>query len=304
MIGVLLMAYGGPGNLDEVEAYILDVRNFRPTSAEIIEEMRSRYRQIGGSSPILALTQAQARGLETALVDAGLSVQVFVGMRHWHPHIADTLKEMGESGVDRAVGLVMAPHYSRMSVGAYFAKVEAAASGIEFRGIPSWHLLPEYLDAVVDLVERALLLFPSESRDGIPLIASAHSLPDRIVAEGDPYRDQLLETVSALGERLPGRPIRFAFQSAAMTPDPWLGPDVGEVMRELVAEGHQELLVAPIGFTSEHVEVLYDIDVEYQELARELDVHLERIEMMNDHPLMMRGLAGIVREELVAAGWL
>ncbi len=304
MIGVLVMAYGGPGNLDEVAPYILDVRHFRPTSPEIIEEMRSRYEQIGGLSPILALTKGQATELERALAGGTTPLRTFVGMRHWHPYIADTLAEMREQGVDRAVGLVMAPHYSRLSVEAYFGKVREACSGIEFAEIHSWHLLPEYLDTVVDLVERSLLRFPTELRDSLPIIASAHSLPERILAEGDPYQDQLHETIQALRERLPGHEIRFAYQSAAMTDDPWLGPDAGEVIRQMAADGTRHLLIAPIGFTCEHVEVLFDIDVEYQRIAAELDVQLERIDMMNDHPLMMAGLARLVQEQVIAAGWI
>src|SRR5512136_1759442 len=161
MIGVLVMAYGGPNNLDEVEPYLLDVRGYRPTAPEIIHEVNERYKLIGGRSPILEQTQAQADALQAAL--GGDTFKTFVGMRHWHPYLKDTLAQMSAQGIERAIGLVMAPHYSRMSIGAYYKKIEEARSPIEIAGIERWHLLPGYLDTTADRVRAALQKFPADA---------------------------------------------------------------------------------------------------------------------------------------------
>ena len=303
MIGVLVMAYGGPDNLEEVEPYLIDVRGYRPTAPDIIHEVRERYREIGGRSPILERTRAQADALQNALNENDESFKVFVGMRHWHPFIADTLKELRRQGIDKAVGLVMAPHYSRMSIQAYFQKIEDADSGMQIAPIHNWHLLPEYLDALTDRMQAALNRFPEAVRADVPVIFTAHSLPERILEWGDPYPSQLLATTEALMERLGSRPYEFAYQSAAISSIPWLGPDASEVMERYAAEGAQHLLICPIGFVCEHVEILYDIDIVYQRLAQKLGVHLERIEMLNDSPEMIRGLAGLVRQTAQEASW-
>ena len=304
MIGLLVMAYGGPNNLEEVEPYLLDVRGYRPTAPEIIQEVRERYREIGGRSPILERTQAQADAIQSVLNEQGQDFKVFVGMRHWHPFIQDTLAEMRAQGIERAVGLVMAPHYSRMSIEAYFKKVQEANSDIQIAQIRDWHLLPEYLDALAGRVRAALERFPESVRADVPVIFSAHSLPERILEWDDPYPWQLQSTMQALMKRLGDRPHEFAFQSAAISTEPWLGPDASEVMERYAARGRRHMLICPIGFVCEHVEILYDIDVVYQKLANKLGVQLERIEMLNDAPEMIRGLAGLVRNTAKEAGWV
>ena len=304
MIGVLVMAYGGPDTLDEVEPYLMDVRGYRATAPEIIQEVRERYREIGGRSPIRERTQAQADALQRVLDQQGGGFKTFVGMRHWHPFIQDTLTEMRAQGIERSVGLVMAPHFSRMSIQAYFNKIEDANSGMQIAKIADWHLLPEYLDALTNRVQVALERFPESVREQVPVIFTAHSLPERILEWGDPYPMQLLATTDALAERLGSRPYEFAYQSAAISPEPWLGPDASEVMERYAAEGKRHMLICPIGFVCEHVEILYDIDIVYQKLARNLDVQLERIVMLNDDPQMIRGLAAQVRQTAQEAGWL
>ena len=304
MIGLLVMAYGGPDSLDEVEPYLMDVRGYRATASEIIHEVRERYREIGGRSPILERTRAQADAIQTALDEQGGDFKVFVGMRHWRPFIQDTLAEMRAQGIERTVGLVMAPHYSRMSIQAYFNKIEEANSGMQVARIHDWHLLPEYLDALAERVQDALKRFPESVRADVPVIFTAHSLPERILEWGDPYPLQLLATTEALKDRLGPRPYEFAYQSAAISTEPWLGPDASEVMEEYTAEGKRHMLICPIGFVCEHVEILYDIDIVYQNLAKKLGVQLERIEMLNDSPEMIRGLAGLVRQTAQEAGWL
>jgi ferrochelatase len=303
-IGVLVMAYGGPGSLDEVEPYLLDVRGFRATPAHVVEEVRARYAAIGGRSPILERTEAQARALEGALNTNGQRYRVAVGMRHWRPYIAQGLAQLEQEGVRRAVGLVMAPHYSRMSVELYFKKAAEAETAVSLAPVHDWHLLPGYLDALFDRVQAALRRFPEGVRDTVPVIFTAHSLPQRILEWDDPYPKQLLATARALADRLPGHACRFAYQSAAMTRDPWLGPDAGDVIEALAQAGHRELVIAPIGFTCEHVEVLYDVDIEFQRRAAALGVRLERSDMVNADPRMIAGLARLVEQAAAAQGWL
>jgi ferrochelatase len=304
MIGLMVMAYGGPNHLDEVEPYLMDVRGYRSTSPEIIHEVRERYRAIGGNSPIWEQTQAQADALESALNANGGRFKAFVGMRHWHPFIKDTLSEIQAEGFEKAVGLVMAPHYSRMSIGAYYKKIEEADSPIKFARIEDWHLQSGYINALVNRVRDALKRFPEDARDDVPVIFTAHSLPERILEWNDPYPIQLNETVTAVMEKLGSQPHEFAYQSAAFSDIPWLGPDAGEVIERLVAVGKKHILVCPIGFVCEHVEILYDIDIVYQNLAKSLGVHLERIEMLNTTPEMITGLADLIRAKAIEAGWL
>lgn len=304
MIGLLVMAYGGPANLDEVEPYLLDVRGYRPTSAEIVHEVRERYREIGGRSPILERTEAQARAIETALNQTEPGFKAFVGMRHWNPFIKDALAEMNAQGIERAVGLVMAPHYSRMSVEAYFKNVATAESPVQIARIDDWHLMPEYLNALASHVRAALDRFPESVRADVPIIFTAHSLPERIREWDDPYPAQLGETVQAVMEILGPRPHVFAFQSAAISTEPWLGPDASELINRFADEGQRNILICPIGFVCEHVEILYDVDIVYQTLAKTLGVRLERIEMLNTDPQMIAGLARLVRKAAEESNWL
>lgn len=304
MIGLLVMAYGGPNTIDEVEPYLLDVRGYRPTASEIIHEVRERYREIGGRSPILEQTREQAAALEAALNADGQDFKAFVGMRHWRPYIKDTLAEMQAQGIEKAVGLVMAPHYSRMSIGAYYNKVEEANSPIAFSRIEDWHLQDGYINALTNRIRDALKRFPEEVRAEVPVIFTAHSLPEKILEWDDPYPVQLRETVSAVMEKLGSQPHEFAYQSAAISTIPWLGPDAGEMIERIVSEGKKHILLCPIGFVCEHVEILYDIDIVYQNLAKSLGIHLERIEMLNTAPEMIDGLAGLIREKAKEAGWL
>ncbi|HEV2067227.1 MAG TPA: ferrochelatase [Thermomicrobiales bacterium] len=304
---LMLMAYGGPDTLDDVRPYLMDVRNYRPTSDHIVDEITERYRQIGGRSPILELTNAEAAGIERELnanAGEGERWKVWVAMRHWHPFIKDVMAEMERAGVTQAIGLVMAPHYSRMSIGAYYKRVEAAGSPIKVTELRSWNLLPGYLDALTDRIQTALRKFPEDVRAAVPVIFTAHSLPERIREWNDPYERELQETVAALRERFPDQPSEWAYQSAAMTPDPWLGPDASEVISRLHAEGVRNVLICPVGFVCEHVEILFDIDVEFTQHANALGMRLERIEMLNDHPALLAGLAGLVRTHAQDAGVL
>lgn len=304
MIGLLVMAYGGPDNIDEVEPYVLDVRGYRPTAPEIVGEVRERYRKIGGRSPILEQTRDQAAALESALNSQGACFKAYVGMRHWHPYIKESLAEMQAAGIERGVGLVMAPQYSRMSIGAYYEAIDAANSPIAFTRIEDWHVEAGYLDALADRVRTALDRFPVACRADVPIVFTAHSLPARILEWNDPYPAQLQETVTGIMERVGSHPHEFAFQSAAISTQPWLGPDAAVAITRLAKQGNPGILLCPVGFVCEHVEVLYDIDVVYREQARSLNIRLERTEMLKTAPVMVHGLAGLVAAKAREAGWL
>jgi protoporphyrin/coproporphyrin ferrochelatase len=301
-VGVLLMAYGGPSSLDEVAPYLADIRGGRPTSQQLLDEITDRYRQIGGSSPILARTTAQARGVERALnsdAPEGVTFRVYVGMRHWHPYIGDVVPQMLADGVSRIVAMVMAPHFSRMSVGAYMGKVDKAlneqGADIPVAKVESWKDEPAFIDAVAARIRAALEMFPEHERAAVPIVFTAHSLPARILESNDPYPQELETSVARVVDQLQPNHWRWAFQSQGATPDPWLGPTVEETLEQLAAEGHTNVLLAPIGFVCDHVEVLYDVDIEHRQQAADLGMRLERIEMLNDDPGLIEAVATAIR---------
>jgi protoporphyrin/coproporphyrin ferrochelatase len=283
---VVLMAYGSPSSAEDVRPYLEDVRGGRPVSDEAVEVLAGRYRRIGGRSPLDDVTEAQRAALEREL---GLAV--FVGMKHWRPRIAEAVDAAVAGGATRVIGLVLAPHYSRLSVGEYRERLEAAVGErAEIVLVESWHDEPSFVQLLASRVRgtEAWVVF------------TAHSLPERILAEGDPYRGQLLETSRLVAEQAGLERWSFAFQSASATGEPWLGPDVLDELERLFADGVRSVLLAPVGFVSDHLEILWDLDVEARERAGELGLELERIESLNDDPAFIRALAGVVsraREE-------
>jgi protoporphyrin/coproporphyrin ferrochelatase len=282
------MAYGSPSRAEDVRPYLEDVRGGRPVSDEAVEELAERYRRIGGRSPLDKVTEAQRAALQRKL-----GVPVFVGMKHWRPRIAEAVEAALAAGATRIVGVVLAPHYSRLSVGEYRERIEAALAGrAELVLVESWHDHPGFLDVISDRV-RATDAW---------VIFTAHSLPERILGDGDPYRDQLFETSRLVAERAGLTDWSFAFQSASPTGEPWLGPDVLEELGRLREAGVRKVLVAPVGFVSDHLEILWDIDVEARERASELGLDLERIESLNDDPAFVRVLAELVEERLAVSG--
>ena len=302
-IGVLLMAYGAANSLDEIEAYLNDIRGGRPTNPELVEMIKERYRLIGGQSPLLEITLQQAAALERSLNQEQPLYQVFVGMRHWHPYIKDTVAKMAQDGICRMVALCLTPYYSKMSVGAYYQKLDEgiAASGTAFKvhRVESWNDHPRLIDALAKKVQAALDRFPADVRKNVPLLFTAHSLPERILAENDPYPQEFNETIEKVMEKVGPYTWRKAYQSQARTPEPWLGPDAATMINQLHSEGHRHLLMAPIGFISDHMETLYDVDIMYREQCRSKDIHLERAESLNDSPAFIETLAAVVRENLV-----
>lgn len=296
---VLLMAHGGPETLDDVGPFLNHIMGERTPSPELIEEIKGRYAQIGGRSPLRTITEQQARALEKELASKGRTMPVYIGMRHWHPFIKDTVKKIVSDGVQSLLALSLSPHYSKMSVGAYFAALDTAcdqtANAPEIIPIQSYCDHPLLLRAFAERVMELLASFPKERIATLALLFTAHSLPERILQEKDPYPEELLATVrgtlSALQPHFPALRWEFAYQSRGRSQGPWLGPQVEEMLPVLAAQGFRDLLLVPIGFVSDHMEILYDIDILYKGLAKKNGVDLIRIGSLNEHPTFISALA-------------
>jgi protoporphyrin/coproporphyrin ferrochelatase len=296
------MAYGAANSLDEVGPYLADIRAGRPPNPELIEEVKRRYQMMGGKSPLLDITKRQAKAVQDELNRGGGAVSVYIGMRHWHPYIKDTVATMAKEGVRKMVAMCLTPYYSKMSVGAYYKQLDAAVSAaggsFEISRVESWNDHPLLIGAIAEKVRKALDRFPKEIQPKVPILFSAHSLPERILNENDPYPNELAETVGMVMQKIGGNPHRFAYQSQGRTPEPWLGPEAGAVINELYDQGHRHLLMAPIGFISDHMETLYDVDVMYREQCEAKKMRLERAESLNDTPQFIQAIAATIREHL------
>ena len=287
MKAVVLMAYGSPERLADVPAYYSDIRGGRPIRPELLEDLVERYRRLGidEGSPLNAITEETRAALEAELGD----VPVFTGMKHWTPRIADAADAAVSAGADTVVGLVLAPHYSAMSIAGYRTRLEQALDGrAELAFIDSWHDEPGFVELLADRVRGT----------GAHVVFTAHSLPARILEAGDPYKDQLLETSRLIAERAGLDDWSFSFQSESQTGEPWLGPDILDHLEELYEAGITEVLVCPVGFVADHLEIRWDLDHEAAEKARELGLNFSRIEMPNADPAFIEVLAGLVRRVL------
>ncbi len=273
--GALLMAYGTPATEDDVEAYYTHVRHGRPPTPELLADLRQRYAAIGGTSPLLSRTRAQADALQAELGDGW---RVALGMKHASPFIEDGAAQLRDAGATRSVGLVLAPHYSRLSVGEYAARAEGVAV------VPQWHLEPDLINL---LAERVQAVHPP----GAVVLFTAHSLPARILDDGDPYPTQVEETAAAVATAAGIEEWQVAWQSAGRTADPWMQPDLLTVMRDL----GRDVVVCPCGFVSDHLEILYDLDIQARQLADELGIGFARTASLNDEPRFIRVLADVVR---------
>jgi ferrochelatase len=281
---VVLMAYGSPDRLEDVPAYYADIRGGRPIAPALLADLVARYERLGieDSNPLNEITEETRAALE-----AELSLPVFTGMRHWQPRIAEAVERALGGGADEIVGLVLAPHYSGMSIGRYRAQLEEAVGDrAELRFVERWGGEPGYVEL---LAERL------EPRRDAHIVFTAHSLPARILDDGDPYRDELLVSSRLVAERAGVHEWTFAFQSESPTGEPWLGPDILEHLNELAANDVRDVVLCPIGFVADHLEIRWDLDVEAAERARELGLRLERIELPNADPAFVRILAGLVR---------
>lgn len=297
-IGVLVMGYGTPASVDDIEPYYTHIRRGRPAPPELLEELIGRYAAIGGISPLAARTEAQRVAIETALeAIAPGRYHVVLGQKHATPFIEDAVEDLAAAGITTTVGLVLAPHYSGFSVGQYQGRAAEAgkAHGITHHAIDSWHLDPAYVDFLTDAVAEADATLP----DNRKVLFTAHSLPERVLAD-DPYPEQLRQSAAAVGDRLgldPWSDWSIAWQSAGRTPEPWRGPDILDVLRELAATGATEgVLVCAQGFVADHLEVLYDLDIEAAGMADELGLAFARTRSLNDDPTVMAALAARIHD--------
>ncbi len=283
---VILMAYGSPERLADVPAYYADIRGGRPIAPENLADLVERYRRLGieDSSPLNAITEQTREALEDEL-----GLPVYTGMKHWPPRIADAAETALAGGARRIVGLVLAPHYSALSIKGYRDQLEQALGDrADLRFVDSWHDEPGFVELLADKIRGT----------GAHVVFTAHSLPERVLAMGDPYKDELLTTSNLVADAAGIDDWSFSFQSESPTGEPWLGPDILDHLRELHERGVERVLVCPVGFVSDHLEIRWDLDVEARELAHQLGLELERIEMPNDEAAFVRTLATIVRREL------
>jgi ferrochelatase len=299
------MAYGGPDSLAELPGYLADIRGGRVTNPEVLSEMKEHYRQIGGRSPLLEITERQVESIRKGL---GEQFRCYLGMRHWHPWLEETVGAMVADGIQRAVSLVLAPHYSAMSVGRYLGKIEDGLrmyhGEIEFRHITSYHRATGLIEALAHRVTAGIERFSPADRDQVHIVFSAHSLPERILEQGDPYDTQLRETAAlvAAAAEVPSERWSWSYQSAGKSPEPWLGPQLEEHLPELAARGIRKVVSVPVGFVGDHVEILYDIDIEAQAVAKQCGIELVRPAALNDDPKFIDALISTVRER--AGDWL
>lgn len=294
------MAYGSPATLEDVEPYFTHIRGGRAPTPEALDALRTRYHRIGGRSPLLEITRAQAAGVERLLREQGLSVRVYVGMKHAPPFIAETVAQMAADGIRRAAGVTLAPHYSKMSIGAYIstATTVSGSHGIDIQCVEHYHDHSGLVRALADRIETVRSRFPMPL--DVPVIFTAHSLPERILEWSDPYPDQLRRTCELVASAASIERWQFAFQSASHTGEPWLGPDVLDALRELHETGEEEVIVSPIGFVADHLEVLYDIDVEARQTAQGLGMRLERAPSLNYGLDFLSVLADVAGEALAS----
>jgi protoporphyrin/coproporphyrin ferrochelatase len=297
-VGVLVMSYGTPESLEGVEAYYTHIRRGNPPSAEQLEDLTNRYRSIvGGVFPLRENTNRQVAALQQTL-DELTGTGNFVcyqGLKHASPYIEDGVALMAADGITEAIGIVLTPQYSVMSVGGYMkrAQEETAKHGMAFKAVQEYHLHPALIEALSSRVSEGLQKFDQQAVNTLVLF-SAHSLPAKILEMNDPYSDQLLATSAAIAQHANVEKWQFTWQSAGQTGQPWLGPDILETLEQLSKEGVTSVLVTPVGFVSDHLEVLYDIDIEAQKFAAQRGIKLERIRMLNDDPQYMAALADSV----------
>lgn len=303
-LGILFMAYGGPESLDDMPGYLSDIRAGRVTSSAVLDEITNNYRLIGGKSPLPEFTRAQVEATMAQLEATGRPLKAYIGMRHWSPWIEDAVRDMLEDGVKEAVAIVLAPHYSSLSVAKYQKKIKAALEmyhgHIDFAFIDDYHSEPGYITALADRVREGIQSFPEGERDDVHVILSAHSLPVRIEKEGDPYSKQLLESARLIAAQagLNAEQWSWSYQSAGRSPEPWLGPQLDEHLHDLAAKGIKKVVSVPVGFVSDHVEILFDIDIAAQEVARELGMTLVRPPALNTDPLFIGTLASVIERKV------
>jgi len=295
-IGVLIMAYGTPTTPADVEPYYTRIRHGRPPTPELLKEIQDRYNDLGGTSPLAARTAAQVAGIAAVLEERFPGrFDVRFGSKYEPPMIEDTAPSFIEDGFEHVIGLVLAPHSSSMSTTQYMDRARAVLGDhVRLTEIHSWWDNPDFVQIIADRVNAALEQIPAERRATTEVLFSAHSLPEKILANGDNYPDQLRDSAALAAERAGLAHWGLAWQSAGRTADPWIGPDILDVLRAKKEAGFTDIVSCPIGFVSDHLEVLFDIDIQAQELAHEIGLHLVRTQSLNDDPAFMAMLADVV----------
>jgi protoporphyrin/coproporphyrin ferrochelatase len=299
---VLLLAHGAPDRLSDIPQFLLNVRAGRGLPEKAVQEIIHRYARIGGSSPLLRITKQQAEELARII-----GLRVYVGMRNWKPYIEEAVRKLTEDGAGRAVAVCLAPQNSRTSIDLYRSylsqAVEKVAPGLQVEFVENWHDHADLIAAFREKVSAAVAGAEAESGQPLPVIFTAHSVPVRTIAAGDPYENQVRETAQLLAQSLGLKEYKVAFQSQGMTSEPWVGPTVESLIDEFAEQGYRRIVLAPIGFVSDHVEVLYDIDVAFREYAQKKGIQIVRPESLNASPLFIRCLASIVSSRIeVTAG--
>jgi len=295
------MAYGSPSSLDEVGDYLAQVRGGRGSSTDEIKHLKQRYQRVGGQTPLLQITKSQADVLQKKLIADGYPARVSFGMKHWHPFIEDVVERISIDNPPTLVGLALAPHYSKLSIGGYEDSVRRGLarknSNVHFVMVKSWHTAPSLIKALSIRVSSAL--GEMGGSEGTMMVFTAHSLPLRAVSDDDPYRAQLLETSQLVARETGVTDWDFAFQSASGPTGTWLGPSLKEKISEISNKGIKRILVCPVGFVSDHLEILYDLDVEARNYANSRGIELARTLSLNDDPKFIEALAAVATPILV-----
>jgi ferrochelatase len=295
------MAYGSPNSLDEVGDYLAQVRGGRAPSPDEVEHLNQRYKRVGGRTPLLQITESQAQALEKKLLEDGARARVSFGMKHWHPFVEDVVEKISLDNPPILIGLALAPHYSKLSIGGYEDSVRRGLarknSNVQFVMVKSWHTQPSLIRALSTRVSNGVR--EMKGSEATIVLFTAHSLPLRAVSNDDPYRAQLLKTSQLVAKEADVTDWDFAFQSASGPPGTWLGPSLKEKISELSNKGIRQIVVCPVGFVSDHLEILYDLDVEARDYANSNGIALTRTLSLNDDPMFIGALATVVRPLLI-----
>ncbi|MCU9612496.1 ferrochelatase [Caldibacillus lycopersici] len=303
-LGLLVMAYGTPYKEEDIEPYYTDIRHGHRPSEEALQDLKNRYQAIGGISPLAKITKAQAEKLTKRLneVQDNYEFQLFIGLKHIHPFIEDAVKEMHDAGIHEGISIVLAPHYSTFSIKSYNERVQKQAEqlgGMNIVSVDSWYNEPKFIQYWVDQLHATINKMTDEEKEHYIAIFSAHSLPEKILLAGDPYPEQLSETAKLIAKESGIKEYAIGWQSAGQTPEPWLGPDVQDLTRDLYHEkGYKAFIYIPVGFVAEHLEVLYDNDTECKVVCDEIGASYYRPEMPNDQAPFIDALADVVLKKL------
>lgn len=305
-MGLLVMAYGTPYKEEDIERYYTDIRRGNKPTAEMLQDLTDRYQAIGGISPLAKITNQQAEALESKLneVQDDYEFHVYIGLKHIEPFIENAVEQMAKDGIEEAVSLVLAPHYSTFSVKSYNTRAVAEAEkqgNLTLTSVESWYDEPAFINFWADRIHAVYAEMPAAEKEKAVLVVSAHSLPEKILQNGDPYPDQLKETARLISEATGIKNYEIGWQSEGNTPDPWLGPDIQDLTRNLYHnKGYRSFVYAPVGFIVNHLEVLYDNDYECKVVCDELGAAYHRPEMPNAHPEFIAMLAGVVLKKVGA----